>query len=160
MIKIWPCDPLLEVFQSSPQSRKIALSVFPLSPPGFRGHLLLYFGGSLKSSRKLFNKENEDTINTMKHVISNPMQILKFFFLFRIFRISRILWQDVVTTEIIKIILISTMTTNAKSKWHCTHDYHFYIMIIIMSRRVLLSKMWASIKTKAGCNLYSKTKHN
>jgi hypothetical protein len=90
-------------------------------------------------------------------VISNPIQILKFFSLFRIFRISRILWQDVVTTEIIKIILISTMTTNANSKWHCTHDYHFYFMIIIMWRRVLLSKMWASIKTKAGCNLYSKT---
>jgi hypothetical protein len=51
-------------------------------PPGFRGHLLLYFGGSLKSSRKLFNKENEDIIHTMKHVISNPMQILQFFFLF------------------------------------------------------------------------------
>jgi dolichol kinase len=120
---------------------------------------LSYIGVSLISSRGLFTKENEDTIHTMKHVISNPIQILKFFSLFRIFRISRILWQDVVTTEIIKIILISNMTTNAKSKWHCTHDYHFYFMIIIMSRRVLLSKMWASIKTKAGCNLYSKTKH-
>ena len=36
----------------------------------------------------------------------------------------------------------------------CCRPFTFVVLL----RRVLLSKMWASIKTKTGCNLYSKTK--
>jgi len=131
--KYGPDDPFREVLHGWPQSRKMALRYVLSYPPGFGGLWLSYIRVSLISSRGLFRKENEDAIHTIKHVISNPIHIVKFFSLFRIFSISRILWQDVFTTEIIRIILISTMTTNAKSKSHCTHDYHFYFIIIIIN---------------------------